>query len=37
MYIDRNLLFLKTYDGDVSSLELDYTVVNDTLGETKVL
>ncbi|XP_041360114.1 ubiquitin-protein ligase E3C-like [Gigantopelta aegis] len=32
----KNLLFLKTYDGDVSDLGLDFTVVNDEFGETKV-
>ena len=33
----RNLLFLKYYDGDVSDLELDFSVVNNDLGETKVM
>lgn len=32
----KNLLFLKNYEGDVSELGLDFTVVNDELGETKV-
>ena len=32
----RNLLFLKYYDGDVADLELDFSVVNNDLGETKV-
>lgn len=36
LFLSRNLLFLKTYDGDVSSLDLDFTVINDILGETKV-
>lgn len=32
----KNLLFLKNYEGDVSDLGLDFTVVTDELGETKV-
>lgn len=32
----KNLLFLKNFEGDVSELGLDFTVVNDELGETKV-
>lgn len=32
----KNLLFLKNYEEDVSELGLDFTVVNDELGETKV-
>jgi len=32
----KNLLFLKNYEGDVSDLGLDFTVVIDELGETKV-
>lgn len=32
----RNLLSLKTYDGDVSDLNLDFTAVNDNFGETRV-
>ena len=32
----RNLLFLKHYDGDVNDLGLDFTVVDDQFGETKV-
>ena len=32
----KNLLFLKSYEGDVSDLGLDFTVVIDELGETKV-
>ncbi|BFZ16582.1 hypothetical protein BsWGS_19621 [Bradybaena similaris] len=34
--IYKNLLFLKHYDGDVSDLGLDFTVVNSEFGETKV-
>nr|CAD7395950.1 unnamed protein product [Timema poppensis] len=34
--IYRNLLFLKTYEGDVADLGLDFTVMNDELGETRV-
>ena len=33
---DRNLLFLKDYDGDVSELGLDFTVANNDFGETQV-
>ena len=33
----KNLLFLKHYDGDVSSLGLDFTAVNNNFGETKVM
>lgn len=33
----RNLLYLKNYDGDVQELGLDFTVVHDELGETKVV
>ncbi|KAK3089067.1 hypothetical protein FSP39_000528 [Pinctada imbricata] len=32
----RNLLFLKTYEGDVSELGLDFTAVNNDFGQTKV-
>ncbi|XP_067007893.2 ubiquitin-protein ligase E3C [Anabrus simplex] len=32
----RNLLYLKSYEGDVAELGLDFTVVNDELGETRV-
>lgn len=32
----RNLLFLKSYEGDVTDLGLDFTVLNDELGETRV-
>ncbi|XP_063238622.1 ubiquitin-protein ligase E3C isoform X2 [Bacillus rossius redtenbacheri] len=34
--IYRNLLFLKTYEGDVADLGLDFSVLNDELGETRV-
>ncbi|XP_076346418.1 ubiquitin-protein ligase E3C [Tachypleus tridentatus] len=33
----RNLLYLKTYDGDVSDLGLDFTVLNSELGENQVI
>jgi hypothetical protein len=32
----RNLLFLKSYEGDVTDLGLDFTVLSDELGETRV-
>ena len=32
----RNLLFLKSYDGEMSELGLDFTVVNNELGEAQV-
>lgn len=32
----RNLLFLKTYEGDVEELGLNFTVVNNDLGEAQV-
>lgn len=32
----RNLMSLKAYEGDVSDLGLDFTVVCDELGETRV-
>ena len=32
----KNLLFLKAYEGDVSDLGLDFTVVNNELGEAQV-
>ncbi|XP_070563134.1 ubiquitin-protein ligase E3C-like [Ptychodera flava] len=32
----KNLLFLKNYDGDVSDLGLDFTVVDNELGEAQV-
>ncbi|KAK3800090.1 hypothetical protein RRG08_015057 [Elysia crispata] len=34
--IYKNLLYLKHYDGDVSDLGLDFTVVNSEFGETKI-
>ena len=34
--LHKNLLLLKGYEGDVSDLELDFTVVRDELGETRV-
>lgn len=33
----RNLLYLKTYDGDVSDLGLDFTVMNSEFGENEVV
>lgn len=32
----RNLLSLKSYEGDVADLGLDFTVLNDELGERRV-
>ncbi|KAL5017056.1 hypothetical protein ScPMuIL_006645 [Solemya velum] len=32
----KNLLFLKNYTGDISDLELDFTIVNNDFGHTKV-
>ena len=32
----RNLLYLKNYEGDVADLGVDFTVVLDDFGETKV-
>lgn len=32
----KNLLFLKSYDGDVEELGLNFTVVNNELGEAQV-
>ena len=32
----RNLLYLKNFEDDVSDLGLDFTVVNEELGETTV-
>lgn len=32
----KNLLFLKSYDGDVEELGLNFTVVNNDLGEAQV-
>lgn len=33
----RNLLYLKNYEGDVADLGLDFTVVSNDFGETKVM
>lgn len=33
----RNLLFLKSYEGDVEELGLNFTVVNNDLGEAQVI
>ncbi|KAG8192273.1 hypothetical protein JTE90_002099 [Oedothorax gibbosus] len=33
----RNLLYLKTYDGDVADLGLDFTVLNSEFGENEVI
>ncbi|KAK6171878.1 hypothetical protein SNE40_018302 [Patella caerulea] len=33
----KNLLYLKSYEGDVSELGLDFSVVNSGLGETEVI
>jgi ubiquitin-protein ligase E3 C len=33
----RNLLYLRDYSGDVSDLGLDFTTVNNDLGETRVV
>nr|CAB3267460.1 ubiquitin-protein ligase E3C-like [Phallusia mammillata] len=32
----RNLMFLRSYEGDVANLDLDFTVVDDRFGETSV-
>ncbi|CAK8689122.1 unnamed protein product [Clavelina lepadiformis] len=32
----KNLMFLRSYDGDVAELDLNFTVVDDSFGETKV-
>lgn len=32
----KNLLFLKSYEGDVEELGLNFTVVNNDLGEAQV-
>ena len=32
----RNLLFLKSYEGDVEELGLNFTIVNNDLGEAQV-
>ncbi|CAH1102309.1 unnamed protein product [Psylliodes chrysocephalus] len=33
----RNLLYLRDYNGDISDLGLDFTTVNNDLGETRVM
>lgn len=33
----KNLVYLKNYEGDVSELGLDFTVVNSDLGENKII
>lgn len=33
----RNLLYLKTYDGNVEDLGLDFTIVNSEIGQTQVI
>lgn len=33
----KNLIFLKSYDGDVSELGLDFTTINNDLGTTQVI
>ncbi|XP_054430760.1 ubiquitin-protein ligase E3C [Pteronotus mesoamericanus] len=35
--VSRNLLFLKSYEGDVEELGLNFTVVNNDLGEAQVV
>lgn len=35
-HVFRNLLFLKNYDGDVTDLNLDFTVAHNELGEIEV-
>jgi hypothetical protein len=32
----KNLLYLKTYDGNVEDLGLDFTIVNSEIGQTQV-
>ncbi|XP_071445333.1 ubiquitin-protein ligase E3C [Hetaerina americana] len=32
----RNLIYLKSYDGDIADLNLDFTVINEELGETRI-
>ncbi|KAG8224519.1 hypothetical protein J437_LFUL004210 [Ladona fulva] len=34
--LHRNLIYLKSYDGDIADLNLDFTVINEELGETRV-
>ena len=33
---DRNLMFLRSFDRDVTDLDLNFTVVDDKFGETNV-
>ena len=33
----KNLLFLKTFDGDVSDLCLDFTITEEHLGQTRTV
>lgn len=35
--IYKNLLYLKTYDGDISDLGLDFTVMSSELGENEII
>ena len=35
--LHKNLLYLRHYDGDVTDLGLDFTIVSSELGETRVL
>lgn len=35
--VPRNLLFLKNYTGNVEDLSLNFTVVNNDLGESQVI
>lgn len=35
--LHKNLLYLRHYDGDVTELGLDFTIVSSELGETRVL
>lgn len=34
--LHKNLLYLRHYDGDVAELGLDFTIVSNELGETRV-
>lgn len=34
--LHKNLLYLRHYDGDVTELGLDFTIVSSELGETRV-
>ena len=35
--LHKNLLYLKTYEGDVQDLDLDFTIAVDDFGENKVV